>query len=90
MHARLTQSPPNGAGLPIRGTFYPAADRGGSHGPLLPRLIAVLVAMAAVRGMIRAAGRHHGGTGRGRRHEAIARLHRELHDREAGAEGVQA
>ena len=86
MHASLRQPPTSGDG-PIRGTFYPSGAIGpASAGAVLPKLIAVVAALALVRMVVR--GKHGDGPGHGRRHEAIARLHRELHA--ADAEEVSA
>lgn len=74
--------------MPIRGTFYPSstAHGGGSIGSALPKLLAILVAMAVVRTVV-GAKRGHRGSGRwGRRQEAIAQFHRELHTRDEAAE----
>ena len=77
MHATLGQ-PPSAGGGPITGTFYPsAATAPGSFGAVLPKLLVAAVALALVRGVVRA--KHGDGSGRIRRREAIARLHRELH-----------
>jgi len=65
----------------IRGVFYPSDDRSGAHSAL-PKIIAVLAAMALVRTVV---ARHHGGGGSSRwsrRREMIAELHRELHAQE--------
>ena len=86
MHATLPQSPGSGGG-PIQGTFYPSAITGtGSGGSLLPKLVAVVAALALVRIVMHA--KHGDGSGRNRRREAIAQFHRELHA--ADAEEVQA
>ena len=74
-------------GGPIQGTFYPSAATGpGSGGAMLPKLLAVVAALALVRVVIRH--KHGDGSGRGRRREAIAQFHRELHA--ADAEEVSA
>jgi hypothetical protein len=89
MHATFRQHQPGGPGRPIRGTFYPssAAHGGGSIGSALPKLLAILVAMAVARTVVGGARRSHGGSGRwGQRQEAIARFHRELHARDEAAE----
>ena len=78
MHATLRQ-PPTGGGGPIQGTFYPSAAAG--PGSVLPKLLAVVAALALVRVVVRA--KHGEGSGRSRRREAIARLHRELHATDA-------
>ena len=90
MHATFRQHPSGGPGMPIRGTFYPstAADGGGSLASALPKLLAILVAMAVVRTVV-GAKRGHGGSGRwSKRQEAIAQLHRELHARDEAAHGT--
>jgi hypothetical protein len=79
---------PADRGMPMRGTFYPsdAPRGGGSIGSVVPKLLAVLVAMVVVRNVI-GAKRHHGGSSRwGRRREAIAQLHRELHAEDSAAQ----
>lgn len=92
MHATFRQHQSGGPGMPIRGTFYPSstAHGGGSIASALPKLLAILVAMAVVRTVV-GAKRGHGGSGRwGRRREAIAQLHRDLHARdEAGDSSAQ-
>ena len=92
MHATFRQHQSDGPGTPIRGTFYPSstAHGGGSVASALPKLLAILVALAVVRTVV-GAKRGHGGSGRwGRRREAIAQLHRDLHAREeAGDPTVQ-
>ena len=84
MHATLRQPPIGGGDGPIQGTFYPSAANGA--GSFLPKLLAIVAALALVRVVVRA--KRGDGTGRSRRHEAIARLHRELHA--ADAEEVMA
>jgi len=89
MHATFRQHQSGGPDMPIRGTFYPSstAHGGGSIASALPKLLAILVAMAVVRTVV-GAKRGHGGSGRrGRRREAIAQLHRELHAEEEAGEG---
>ena len=79
MHAAFRQQQPAESG--IRGTFYPNDGRGGggSIGSVVPKLVAILVAMAVIRTVV-GAKRHHGGSSmRSRRREAIAEFHRELH-----------
>jgi hypothetical protein len=79
MHATFRQHHATDAGRPIRGTFYPSdGPSGGSVGSVVPKLIAILVAMAVLRTVAK---HHHGGgrSMRSRRREAIAELHRELH-----------
>ena len=80
MHAVMRTPNPVDSGRGIRGTFYPSEGAGGgSIGAILPKVIGVMVAMAVVRTVI-ASAKHHGGSSRwGRRREAIAELHRELH-----------
>lgn len=91
MHATFRQYGPTESGRPIRGTFYPSD---GPHGAasiasVLPKLLAILVAMAVVRKVMGGA-RHHGGSTRwGRRREAIAEFHRELHAQDAADEGAE-
>jgi hypothetical protein len=59
---------------------------GGSIGSVVPKLLAVLVAMVVVRNVI-GAKRHHGGSSRwGRRREAVAQFHRELHAEDSAAQ----
>jgi hypothetical protein len=76
------------AAAPIKGTFYP--DAGPRHGQVtgsfLPRIFGLLVAMALVRTVLGVARRHGGAPGRGGRREAIAKLHRELHERDEAGE----
>ena len=86
MHATFRQHRQADAGRPIRGTFYPSdGPTGGSIGSIVPKLVAILVAMAVIRTVAK---NHHGGgqSMRSRRREAIAELHRELHadDTKAG------
>ena len=59
---------------------------------MLPKLLAILVAMAVVRNVIGAKRRRHGGSSpMSRRREAIAQFHRDLHaDDETPAEDVKA
>ncbi len=89
MHAVMRTQNPADSGRGIRGTFYPsegAGGGGGSMGAVLPKVIGVVVAMAVVRTVI-ASAKHHGGSSRwGRRREAIAELHRELHAEDGGNE----
>lgn len=85
MHATFRQAGSADAGRGNPGTFYPGEGPigGRSIGSALPKLIAVLVAMAVVRNLI-AAKRHSGGSSRwSRRREAIAEFHRELHAADA-------
>ena len=89
MHATLRHHGPTEAGRPIRGTFYPSESShgGASVSSAIPKLLAILVAMAVVRAVMGGAKRHHGGSPRwSRRREAIAEFHRELHAREAEAD----
>ena len=81
MHATLRQSSGSGGG-PIQGTFYPSAMAGpGSGSAVLPKLLAVVAALALVRFVLHA--KHGDGGGRNRRREAIAQIHRELHAADA-------
>jgi hypothetical protein len=67
----------------VRGVFYPGDDRAEARS-FVPKVIAVLVAMA----LVRTVARHHAGDGssrRSRRREMIAQLHRELHAQEETA-----
>lgn len=89
MRATLTPRMPAAPGGPIQGTFYPDAVGAGSGGAMLPRILAILGAIVFVRMLV--AGRHRqeagkaaGGPGGGRRREALARLHRELHAHDEG------
>lgn len=93
MHATFRQYGPTEPGRPIRGTFYPGdGPRGAaSVASVLPKLLAILVAMAVVRNVVGAKRRHGGSSGTSRRREAIAQFHRELHADEATpAEDVKA
>lgn len=83
MHATFRQHEPAGPGMPIRGTFYPSstAHGGGSLASALPKLLAIVVAMAVVRTVV-GAKRGHGSGRWARRQEAIAQFHRDLHARE--------
>ena len=85
MHATFKQHQPGETGGPIRGTFYPS-DRpgGGSIGSVVPKLIAVLVAVAVIRNVVGAKRHHSGGSRWSRRREAIAEFHRELHAQDQG------
>jgi hypothetical protein len=85
MHATFRQAGSSHGDRGIAGTFYPSdGPMGGrSIGSVLPKLIAVVVAMAVVRTLI-VAKRHGGGGSRwSRRREAIAEFHRELHAADA-------
>ena len=85
MHAAFREQQPAESG--IRGTFYPSGGpgNGGSIGSVVPKLVAILVAMAVIRTVV-GAKRHHGGPSmRSRRREAIAEFHRELHVEDAKA-----
>jgi hypothetical protein len=87
MRATVSQFGPAQAGQPIRGTFLPDAASGGPTVPsVLPRFLAVLAGVVFMRALARVA-RHHGGhsTGRERRMERLAQLHRDLHERDEGA-----
>lgn len=90
MHATFRQHGPAESGRPIRGTFYPGEGSGGrSMAAVLPKLLAILVAIAVVRNVV-AGARHHGGSSmRSRRRQAIAEFHRELHA-EDQADGAKA
>jgi hypothetical protein len=92
MRATFRQSGPTESDRPIRGTFYPSDGRGagGSIGSVLPKLLAVVVAMVVVRNVVGAKRRHGGPSGRSRRREAIAEFHRELHADEASAPSAEA
>jgi hypothetical protein len=76
------------SGAPIKGTFLPDAASGSPQVPsVLPRVLAVLAAVVFMRALSRVA-RHHGGhgghghgSGRERRMEHLAQLHRDLHER---------
>ena len=86
MHATFKQHQPGETGRPIRGTFYPSdgPQGGGSIASVVPKLIAVLVAVAVIRSVV-GAKRHHGGGSRwGTRRGAIAEFHRELHAQDQG------
>jgi hypothetical protein len=79
MH-RFSQYRPADPGMPIRGTFYPSQELPGvaSMASVLPKVLLVLAGVAILRAIVGA--RHHGGGPRwGRRREAIAAFHRELH-----------
>ena len=93
MHATFRQSGTADPGRPIQGTFYPSDARQGAASvvSLLPKLLAILVAMAVVRNVVGAKRRHGGPSGMSRRREAIAQFHRELHAADATpAEDVKA
>ena len=81
MHATFRQSSSSEPGGPIQGTFYPSdGPRGAaSVASVVPKLLAVLVAMAVIRTVVGAKRRHGGSSGMSRRREAIAQFHRELH-----------
>lgn len=95
MHARFRQSGAADPGRPIQGTFYPSD---GPHGApsvasVVPKLLAILVAVAVVRKVVGGSHRHGGASRWNRRREAIAQFHRELHAEDANAqpaEGVKA
>lgn len=79
MHATMRHHGYGDIGQGIRGTFYPGDQAGGLMSSAIPKVIIGLVAVVLVRAMI-AGKRHHAGDGRrGRRHEAIAQFHRQLH-----------
>jgi hypothetical protein len=87
MRATFSQLGPAQAGAPIKGTFFPdAATANPSVPAILPRVLAVLAGVVFMRTLARVA-RHHGGhgTGRERRMERLAQLHRDLHAREDSA-----
>jgi hypothetical protein len=83
MHATMRAPGSGQSGRGIRGTFYPAESDGRSVGAAIPKVIAVLVAMAVVRNLVGA--KRHGGEGSrwDRRRDAIAKMHRDLHARDA-------
>ena len=84
MRATVSQFGPAQAGEPIRGTFVPDAAGGRPTVPtVLPRVLAVMAGVVFMRALARVA-RHHGGhaSGRERRMERLAQLHRDLHQRE--------
>ena len=85
MHATMRPYRPSESTGGIRGVFYPGDDRPGARS-FVPKVIAVLVAMALVRTVI---ARHHGGgeSRWNRRRQMIADLHRELHAQEEPAGG---
>jgi hypothetical protein len=87
MHATLRQDRVAESGRAIRGTFYPGDESrgGGSIGSVVPKLLAILVAMAVVRTVIGAKRQHGGPSRRSRRREAIAEFHRELHAEDSPA-----
>jgi hypothetical protein len=88
MHQKFNQFQPNETGMPIRGTFYPsrAASGAPSLASALPKLLILFLLMAVVRN-VAAAVRSHGGSPRSsRRREALAALHRDLHDADPGAD----
>jgi hypothetical protein len=89
MHATMRQHGYGDIGHGIRGTFYPGGQAGGQASSVIPKLLVGLVAFAVVRTII-AGKRHHGEGGRtGRRHEAIAEFHRQLHATEEKPDGGQ-
>lgn len=92
MHAPFRQSETTESGQPIRGTFYPSdgPGAGSSIGSVLPKLLAILVAMVVVRNVVGARRRHGGPSRWSRRREAIADFHRELHADEASAPSAEA
>ncbi len=88
MHGTFRQDQPGEAGGPIKGTFYPSQSRHGG-GSALPKLLAILVAMAVIRNVVATVKRNHGGGSHwSRRREAIADLHRELHAGDATAQSA--
>jgi hypothetical protein len=57
---------------------------GGSIGSVVPKLLAILVAMVVIRKAVGAKRHHGGGSSRwSRRREAIAEFHRQLHAQDA-------
>jgi hypothetical protein len=78
MHSAMRHNQSVEPGMPIRGTFYPSDGPRGAAS-VLPKLLALLVALALVRMVVRAGGRHGGPSRWSRRREAIAEFHRELH-----------
>jgi hypothetical protein len=83
MHATMRAHGPEQSTRGIRGTFYPSdGPTGGSRGAILPKLIAIVVAMAVVRTVIHVGKRHAGPSRSSRRREAIAEFHRSLHAEE--------
>ena len=72
MHATFRQHQSGGPAMPIRGTFYPSSNAhgGGSLASALPKLLAIVVAMAVVRTVV---GAKRGRGGSGRRLERSAR-----------------
>ena len=85
MHPTFNQ-PPTGPGMRIRGT---SGSGSGGLPTALPKLLAVLVAVAVVRRLSsHAAGGHR--SGRSRRRDAIAKLHEELHREAAASEPASA
>lgn len=92
MHATFRQHWPTEPRGPIRGTFYPSdgPGGGGSITAALPKLLAILVAMAVVRTVLSGVARRHGGSSRwSRRREAIAEFHRELHAQDAADQSAE-
>jgi hypothetical protein len=87
MHAAVRQDRVADSGRGIRGTFYPGDESrgGGSIGSVVPKLLAILVAMVVVRNVIGAKRQHGGPSRRSRRREAIAEFHRELHAEDSAA-----
>ena len=82
MHATMRSNGPAEPRSGIRGVFYPSDDRAEARS-FVPKVIAVLVAVALVRTIAR----HQGGGGPSRwnrRREMIADLHRELHAQDEG------
>jgi hypothetical protein len=86
MHATFRQDGSVAPGRPMRGTFYPSdgPQAGTSMASALPKLLAILVAIAVIRNVVGGAQRHRDGGSRwSRRREAIAEFHRELHAQDA-------
>ena len=90
MHATFRQNQPADPGGPIQGTFYPSdGPRAGFIGSVVPKLLAILVALVVIRKAVGAT-RHHGGSSRwSRRREAIAEFHRELHAQDAADQSAE-
>ena len=89
MRATMRHYGPAEPGRQIRGTFYPSDSAGSGTGvtSTLPKILAFVLAMVVLRTVARAASRGHGGATRwGRRREAIAEFHRELHAQDASAQ----
>ena len=94
MHATFRHQQTTEPGRSIKGTHPSGPSAAASVATMLPRLLAIVVAMAVVRNVIMRAKRRHGGSSRWSGHrEAIAAFHRELHaeekagDRSSESEG---